>query len=268
MQRHVFITVAHLSLCSCCNLERLRMRQKRRSYLTWLIAPLGGIVFILGQSHFRDEHRVTVRMSVFTLCLTVIKEIRKLVFNTWGCALILMHYHGQLRRLRQQSTPRPMTRVWNRGLGQTPSFIFWATLTSQIRFSTIFCLVFDHLLLLSVTLSCAPVYWTFFPLLCPSHLCRCWPLCFPFLSFLSLPVCGVELADALPFLAERGGCASALVFTSSCSASCTGHRWKATSNLGKACFLPDPCSQINYSHSKWDSSCSNSWLRTLKIQPY
>ena len=51
-----------------------------------------------------------------------------------------------------------------------------------------------------------------------------WPLCFPFLSFLLLPVWGVELADALPFLAERGGCVSAITFTSSCSASCTKHR--------------------------------------------
>lgn len=108
----------------------------------------------------------------------------------------------------------------------------------------------------------------FFPLLCSTHLSQRWPLCFPFLSFLSLPVCGVELADALPFLAERGGCASALDFTSSCSASCTGDRWKAASNFGKARFLPDSCSQINYSHSKCDSCCSNSGLWTLKIQAY
>lgn len=53
---------------------------------------------------------------------------------------------------------------------------------------------------------------------------QAWPLCFAFLSFLSLPVCGVELADALPFLAERGGCASAITFTSSGSASCTEHK--------------------------------------------
>lgn len=49
-------------------------------------------------------------------------------------------------------------------------------------------------------------------------------MCFAFLSFLSLPVCGVELADALPFLAERGGCVSAITFTSSGSASCTEHK--------------------------------------------
>lgn len=48
---------------------------------------------------------------------------------------------------------------------------------------------------------------------------QAWPLCFPFLSFLPLPVCGVELVDALHFLAERGAWLSATTFT--CSASCT-----------------------------------------------
>lgn len=106
-----------------------------------------------------------------------------------------------------------------------------------VNISCLICLCLCLLPFLTTTFLFQSVCQSFLPFhLSPSHLfitlsvylfvliLASWPLCFPFLSFLSLPVCGVELADALPFLAERGGCVSAITFTSSCSASCTKHR--------------------------------------------
>lgn len=160
--------------------------------------------------------------------------------------------HGQLQQwLREQTPPLPrcqsVTEVW----ADSYSCRVIHILGCSHRLNQLFLRVL--VLFLTVSFFCQLLFFVCLfigqfpppPLLRSTHLSQCWPLCFPFLSFLSLPVCGVELADALPFLAERGGCASALDVTSSCSASCTEHRWGVGSNFGKADCILDSCSQID-----------------------